>query len=117
MSDTLSLGERMQRLRGAARLAAIGEVVSQWRASGQSQTAFCREAGIATVTLGRWLRRLESAKAADSADPVLVEIGVRKGTGIHDGYQVVLPGGAHVRVPADFREQDLTRLLRALSSC
>ena len=110
-----SLGNRMKALRGEARLAAIGEVVSQWRASGKSQTAFCGEVGIATVTLGRWLRRLEVARAPKVSEPVLVEVGVHESPG-GDGYEVLLPGRATGRVPANFREGDLARLLGVLSA-
>ena len=57
-----SLGKRIHGLRGAARLTAIGEIVSGWRASGTGRAAFCREVGIVPVTLGcRWIGRLDAA--------------------------------------------------------
>ena len=115
MSESESLGKRVQRLRGEARLAAIGEVVSEWRSSGQSQSAFCREKGIATVTLGRWLRHVEANKPSKKQAPVLVEVGVR-GVERDDAYEVMLGDGTWVRVPAGFREGELARLLAALSS-
>jgi len=104
----------MRRLRGAERQAALRDVVARWRASGKSQTAFCREAGIATVTLTRWLRRLEGEKAVERG-PVLVEVGRRAGP-VRDAYEVTLPGGTRVRVPVDFRREDLVRLLGVLSA-
>jgi hypothetical protein len=116
MSDAERLGQRMRGLRGEARLKAIGEVVSRWRASGRSQAAFCSEIGIATVTLGRWLRRLEAARAPrDPGEPVLVEIGKAQRDG-EGAFEVVLPAGTRVRVPVDFRAGDLSRLLGVLSS-
>ena len=113
--EPLSLGKRMQTLRGEARLAAIGEVVARWRESGQSQAAFCREVGIATVTLGRWVRQLEAAKAPKSSEPVLVELGVHE-NGADDAFEVMLADGVWIRVPAGFRDSELTRLLGVLSS-
>jgi len=110
-----SLGRRMQGLRGDARLAAIGEIVSQWRESGRSQAAFSREIGIAPVTLGRWIRRLEAAKAPAPKGPVLVELGVRESPG-DAAFEVVLTDGIRLLVPAGFRDGDLTRLLGVLSS-
>jgi hypothetical protein len=110
MSD--GLGKRIQRLRGAERAAAIDEVIARWRASGTSKASFCREAGIATVTLGRWLRKLEVERAVERS-PVLVEVG-RRERPVRDGYEVVLPGGVEVRVPAGFSDEDLARLLRVL---
>ena len=110
-----SLGKRMQRLRGEARLAAIGEIVSQWRESGSSHAVFCREVGIARVTLGRWLRQLEMVKAPSSTEPVLLELGVHE-VASEDAYEVVLADGIWLRVPAGFRDGDLARLLGVLSS-
>ncbi len=109
-----SLGKRMRGLRGDARLTAIRDVVSQWRATGQSQAAFCREVGIATVTLGRWLRRLEVERK--SGEPVLVEVDLPDPRGNGDGYEVVLESGIWVGIPAGFRDDDLARLLRALTT-
>ena len=110
MSD--SLGRRIRGLRGEERTAAIEEVVSRWRASGSSKVSFCKAEGIATVTLGRWLRKLEAGKAAVRA-PVLVEVG-RRERRVRDGYELVLPGGVEVRVPTGFSDEDLARLLRVL---
>jgi transcriptional regulator with XRE-family HTH domain len=110
------LGTRIRALRGAARISAIREVVSQWRSSGKSQASFCRETGIATVTLARWLRQLEAHKPPSEQAPVLVEVGSAAGREPDDAYEVVLRGGTWLRVPAGFRDADLGRLLAVLSS-
>ncbi len=112
MSD--GLGKRIQRLRGEERETAIREVVSRWRSSGSSKVAFCKAEGIATVTLTRWLRRLEVVRGVDRA-PVLVEVGRREDP-VRDAYEVILSGGAQVRVPAGFRAEDLSRLLGVLTA-
>jgi hypothetical protein len=66
------------------------------------------------VTLGRWLARVEVKKAVERA-PVLVEVSRHEGAA-RDDYEVVLPGGARVRVPAGFRAEDLSRLLGVLTA-
>ena len=109
------LGMRMRGLRGETRLEAIGGVVARWRESGKSRAAFCREVGIATVTLGRWVRQLEAARAAGSNEPVFVEVDIPEPPD-RDLFEVVLPSGSRVRVPAGFREEDLARLLGVLSA-
>ena len=103
------LGERVRALRGEARLEAIGEIVSRWRDSGKSRTAFCREVEIATVTLTRWIRELDARQAQEVAAPVLVEVGARERPD-RDVFEIVLPKGVCVRVPAGFSEADLARL-------
>jgi len=110
------LGERMRALRGEARLEAIGEVVARWRESGRSRAAFCREVGIASVTLTRWIRQLDASRAAKAA-PVLVEVGTHERPD-RDVFEVALPKGTRVRVPAGFAEADLVRLLDVvISAC
>ena len=114
VSMSNSLGQRIHGLRGEARDAAIGEVVLRWKSSGASKSSFCKAEGIATVTLGRWLRRLEVVKAVDPK-PVLVEVGRREGR-VPDGYAVSLPSGVEIRVPTGFRDEDLIRLLGVLTT-
>jgi len=110
-----SLGARMHALRGEARVKALGEIVAAWRASGKSQGAFSREVGVASVTLGRWSREVEVDNQVEHQAPVFVKLGSDDDEQ-REGYEVRLSGGTHVRVPAGFREPDLVRLLRVLSS-
>lgn len=110
-----SLGKRIHGLRGAARLTAIGEVVSQWRASGTSRAAFCREVGIAPVTLGRWIGRLEAANGEQGTGPVFVELDAPRRRAA-EPFEIVLSSGSIVRVPAGFAGDDLSRLLDVLST-
>lgn len=116
MSKAESLGKRVGRLRGAKRLEVIGDVVSRWRRSGQSQSAFSREAGIAPVTLGRWVQAVSASDVREDEEPVLVEVGVRDTGMARDVYEVVLADGVRVRVPGGFREAELAQILRVLSS-
>ena len=113
MSD--SLGKRIQRLRGTARVDAIREVVSRWEASRSSRVSFCKAEGIATVTLGRWIRELQTGESRRRKRPVLVEVGLHGGVSAAS-YEVVLPVGVTVRVPVGFREEDLIKLLGVVAS-
>lgn len=108
-----SLAKRLRGLRGPARLDALQEVVSRWRTSGRSQAAFCREAGIAPVTLARWVRRVEAAGAGERDAPVFLEVG-RPEAAARGRFEVILPDGTRVLLPSGFGDDDLARLLRAL---
>ncbi|MCP5067922.1 MAG: hypothetical protein GY946_15280 [bacterium] len=107
------LGRRMRKLKGAARRAAIREVVEAFTASGQSRVAYCRDIGIAPVTLSRWEAEFGVASPRDEAVPRFVELG---GEAAASAFHVELSGGVRVHVPADFRERDLLRLLRTLTA-
>lgn len=109
------LAKRLRGLRGEARREALLDVVSRWRGSGQSRAAFSRELGIAPVTLGRWVRRIEASRPATPAGPVLVEVGRHEGPA-RDGFEVVLPSAVRVHVPRGFGQEDLARLLALLST-
>ncbi len=107
-----SLGQRIKHLRGDARRAAIQRVLQDFRESGQSRTAFCRGVGIAVVTLGRWEAEIGHGKRTKATEPEFVEVG-RGGVG---AFELMLPGGMELRVPRDFIEADLRRLLRAVAA-
>lgn len=108
-----SLGQRIKHLRGDARRTSIEEVIRSFESSGKTRSQFCREVGIAAVTLGRWQAELKAA-APKAPSAQLVEIGEPQ----HGGFDVTLQGGLSIRVPHDFNENELQRLLRALAkSC
>jgi hypothetical protein len=108
-------GRQVQRLRGEARERAVREVLARWGASELSQAAFCRREGIASVTLSRWLAEFGSASRRRSGAAGFVEALVR--VGARGGFEVLLPSGVRVQVPAGFDGDDLTRLLGVLSAC
>ncbi len=105
-----SLGQRIKHLRGDARGAAIREVIESFESSGKTRAAFCRDAGIAAITLGRWQAELKAATSTQ-ATAQLVEVGDPQ----RGGFEVVLEGGVAVRVPHDFNEHELQRLLKTLA--
>lgn len=109
-----AIGQRMRRLKGSARLAAIGEVVEAFRASGKSRVAYCSDLGMAPVTLSRWESELEASASPAPSAPRFVELGAEPAP----GFEMRLSCGTRVHVPAGFEERDLQRLLRALApSC
>ena len=105
-----SLGQRIKHLRGDARRTAIEDVIRLFESSGKTRAQFCRDVGIATVTLGRWQAELK-AEAPKQPSAQLVEIGAPQ----HGGFEVTLPGGTVIRVPHDFNEHELQRLVRTLA--
>lgn len=82
---------------------------------GASRAAFCREVGIAPVTLGRWIGRLEAANGEQGTGPVFVELDARRRRAA-EPFEIVLSSGSIVRVPAGFAGDDLSRLLDVLST-
>ena len=45
------------------------ELIDQWQCSGLSQTAFCKQAGIARTTLRNWLHKRQQEDGLVSPDP------------------------------------------------
>jgi hypothetical protein len=92
-----SLAERREHWRG---------VIAEWRASGNSQTAFCRERGIPAWKLQYWLKRLaDGGPVADA--PAFAAVSA-PGSGL----RVALPGGLRLELEAGFDEATLLRFLR-----
>jgi hypothetical protein len=85
-------------------------VIGEWRASGSSQAAFCRERGLPTWKFGYWLKRVSEEEAPDGAAFATVSM---PGSGL----RLVLPGGASLEVEPGFDEATLRRVLRAVSEC
>jgi hypothetical protein len=106
-------GKRLQRLRGEARERAAREILSRWTASDLSQAAFCRQEGIASITLTRWISEFGRQARAQSR---FVEARVR---GARPGgvLEIVLPSGVRIEVPPGFDADDLSRLVGTLSGC
>ncbi len=84
-----ALGQRIKRLRGEERRAAISDVVSRWRESGASQVAFCRAEGVSRATLRRWNEELGVGPPTQRGS-VLVEVGRHEGPVARDGFDVTL---------------------------
>lgn len=91
-------------------------LVDAWRHSGCSQTQFAREHGITASHLSRW--RLEFPENESGvAGPMLLEVFAESSTTRRAPpceFQVRLPSGIEVAIPADFDGDALHRLIATL---
>jgi len=108
-----------------------GEVLNQWRASGQSMAAFCREQRLDCRRLRRWCKRLDGAqkrrpltlipvvpRLSKRAAPVVAK---RTGDAVAGaGVRIRLPGAIAIDVQAGFDPKVLlsvVELLRETTTC
>lgn len=99
------------------------QVLSAWRRSGLSLAAYARREGEHVGRLRRWKRRLLGSGGCVEASParrflpvrIIDSIAGRDVIGV--SFEVVLGEPVRVRVPADFDEAALSRLLGVLSGC
>jgi hypothetical protein len=89
--------------------------VEQWRRSGLTRDAFAEREGISSPQLAWWSGRLRTLARGGEAGPAssttFVEL-VDAGGGL--GVEVLLPGGALLRVPVGFDADTVTRLVGVL---
>lgn len=94
------------------------ERVERWQASGLTATEFARRHGLAEASLKWWRWKLGSKRRASAkkAAPVspLTFVELTAPTTRREALEVVLASGALVRVPSDFDEAALGRLLDVL---
>lgn len=100
----------MGRRRSAERAAYWRGVISRQEASGQSIAAFCRDEGISQGSFFWWRRELARRQPAT---PQFVPLPIAA-TGASTDFEVRLPGGTSVVVPARFDASSLERLLQAV---
>jgi hypothetical protein len=86
-------------------------VIGEWRASGSSQAAFCRDRGLPTWKFAYWLKRVSEEETA-AEGPAFATVST-PGSGL----RLVLPGGSCLEVDPGFDEATLRRVLRAVSGC
>ena len=114
MSNRRGTRSRMERL------------ISRWRKSGSSCTAFARANGVSVSTFFYWKRRLESAKsgAKERAEvrststrflPVrVVESSTSPEPGVAGLVELVLETGERIRLTEGVSEETLRRVIRIL---
>ena len=114
-------------------------MVAAWESSGLTQAEFCRRRGLKAVTFAWWKRQLGGSTGGGSRGrgarrpasvvqnkPSFVEVAL-PGTGATGGsrasapgtaceawYQVALPCGTSIRLPADFDVNRASQLILAL---
>lgn len=92
--------------------------VESWRHSGLTKGQFAAREGIPPATFSRWVRATELRPKADTSAllvPVRIEPTARHASS--DLFEVVLPGGIELRVPARFDRGSLRDLLMELAAC
>ena len=96
------------------------DLLAAWKASGLSRTAFAADAAVPRSTFSAWTRRGAHAATATepasvaAARPQFVAVELAAGTVSHIEVHV---GHAVIRVPADFDDAHLARVVRALAAC
>jgi transposase-like protein len=93
-------------------------MLAAWGQSGLSQTEFCRREGINLGTFAWWKRQLRKAAGHQPRRRAarFVEVRLAQPSSA-PGYEVVLPRGRSIRVPAQFDAESLSRLIAAVESC
>ena len=94
--------------------------VAQWRASGQSQAAYCREQQLSVHRLRRWRTKLErQASPSGAVEPDLIPVQVQpalRETPGDSGVRVWLNERCWVEVAVGFDQATLAAVLQALES-
>lgn len=94
-------------------------LVEAWRRSGMSQGRFAREHGLCASYLSRWKTEFPAASESEASEtPAFIEV-VAKPPSIRlaattSTFEVRLPSGIEVAVPADFDGAALRRLISSL---
>ena len=94
----------------------IRGLLAEQLASGLSIAAFARERGVSAWRLYDGRRALRK-RAARKESTEFVQVHVRPVPASSSPIEVELDAGVRLRVPADFDEDDLRRLLGVLASC
>jgi hypothetical protein len=105
--------------------------VERWKDSGLTAKEFSSEIGVkaSTLTFWKWKLRSEAGESmrrrrgaakpkatVPSSLPRFVEVTVPAVASVSSVLELVLEAGVRVRIPADFEEATLTRVLRAVEA-
>jgi transposase-like protein len=97
----------------------IAELLEEYQRSELTQQAFADEKGISLSCLSLWLRnareRAGEGQAPDDSSR-LVPVRIRSSAAATE-FELVVRGGAKLRIPTDFDEEALRRLLGVLDRC
>ena len=87
--------------------------LAEWRSSGLTQAAYCRQHSLNIPSLGYWRRSLETRSATTSSSVLPIVIGEVSSEVV----EVYLPNGLHARVPTGMAPSRWVPLIRALRTC
>ena len=88
----------------------IQQLVEQFRTSGLSQMAYCRQTGMVLSTLGRYLRR------SKSPEQQLVRVKVEEAAEAGTGFVLMLRNGRRIATGWGLGDAELARLIRVAES-
>lgn len=96
--------------------------VEAWRASGETQAAYCRRLGLSAITFSGWKRRFERERVAQGAGDsgaalLAVELSEAASDGADSseaGITVELGDDVRLRLSPDFDARSLSRAVAAL---
>jgi hypothetical protein len=86
----------------------IEQLLEQYRTSGLTQIEYCRQAGMALSTFGRYLRR----RGVDQQQ--LMRVNVESDTESGAGFALVLGNGRRIESGWRFGEAELAHLIRVV---
>ncbi len=84
----------------------IEQLLEQYRTSGLTQLAYCRQTGVVLSTLGRYLRR------RNGTEQELIRVRVESPAERGGGFALVLGNGRRIESDWRFGEAELARLIR-----
>jgi transposase len=89
--------------------------VARWRRSGLTANQFASREGLQLPSLYWWSSTLR--RSAQTSPPVVEVVGLGAGGGSEGStFEVTLPSGVRVSVPAGFATEDFRRLLAVLQA-
>lgn len=94
--------------------AEIANIVSQFHASGQSRRDFAKRQGISVGSLSRWL---QSSPPPGAPAPKFVRVVPAVAASTPSWFELALPDGRRLRIPAGCDEAALRSLLGVLREC
>jgi hypothetical protein len=86
------------------------EILSEQRASGLTQRAYCEQVGMRVHVFAYWIAKLHRSRPADG--PAFVQVATERSPSAP--WECRLANGRAVMVPQDFEERPLRRLLAVL---
>ncbi len=115
-----NFGSEGRRRRVRRRPEEIAALLEEHRRSGLSQAEFARSRGVSLSSFTFWIRRARGSEPGGRQRLVPVRI-VREapgyeGAGAAPDFELYLPGGRSLRIPARFEPESLRRLIAALES-
>jgi transposase-like protein len=93
------------------------QAVADWRTSGLSLPAWCRQEGVGYERVRRWRRQLASrSRRSQTATWLPVHVVESEPAADAPGFELELSRGLRLHVPKDFDEASLARLLRVVET-